>query len=152
MSHSCLHSVVVARMNRRTWRRIRAVVIWAAIPILIWTWTRPTDATLRAAISATYAVFFLLAAPVWCAAENRDGRTYCRNNSTGLLVGCHLRQHRWQKITALTRIRSARELGGRLFHDPQTGAAVIGAAAAVISGAAAWAQILISRPGDPHPA
>jgi hypothetical protein len=102
MSHSCLHAVVVARMNRRTWRRIRAIVIWAAIPILIWTWTRPTDATLRAAISATYAVFFLLAAPVWCAAENRDGRTYCRNNSTGLLVGCHLRQHRWQKITALT--------------------------------------------------
>jgi hypothetical protein len=130
----------MARMTRRTWRRIRAVIIWAAIPILIWIWTRPTDATLRAAISATYAVFFLLAAPVWCAAQNRNG-TYRRNNSTGLLVGCHLRQHRRQKITALTRVRSARELTGRPFHDPQTGAAVIAAAAALISGAAAWTQV-----------
>jgi hypothetical protein len=60
--------------------------------MLIWIWTQPTDATVRAAISATYVVFFLLAAPVWCAAENRD-RTYYPNNSTGLLVGCHLRQH-----------------------------------------------------------
>ena len=67
-------------MTRRTWRRIRAVIIWATIPILIR--TRPADAILRAAISATYAVFFLLAAPVWCAAQNRNG-TYCRNNSTG---------------------------------------------------------------------
>jgi hypothetical protein len=61
----------MARMTRRTWRRIRAVIIWAAIPIFIW--TRPADATLRAAISATNAVFFLLAAPVWCAARNRNG-------------------------------------------------------------------------------
>jgi hypothetical protein len=39
---------------------------------------RPAGATLRAAISATHAIFFLLAAPVWCAAQNRNG-PYCRN-------------------------------------------------------------------------
>ena len=64
-------------MTRRTWRRIRLVIIWAAIPILIW--TGPADATHRAAISATHAVF-LLAAPVWCAAQNRGG-TYCRKRT-----------------------------------------------------------------------
>jgi hypothetical protein len=143
LSYCYIHSVSMARMNRRTWRRVRAVLIWAAIPVLIWVWTRPADPTLRVAVSVTYVVFFLLAAQVWCGAENRNG-TYCRNNSTGLLVGCHLRQHRWQKLTSLTRARRARELAGRLFHDPQTGAAVVGAAAAVISGAAAWAQVLIS--------
>ncbi|MDN3023526.1 hypothetical protein [Streptomyces sp. S.PB5] len=29
---------------------------------------------------------------------NRDGRTYCRNNAYGVLMGCRNRQHRWQKI------------------------------------------------------
>jgi hypothetical protein len=22
----------------------------------------------------------------------------CRNNSTGMLLGCHLREHKWQKL------------------------------------------------------
>ncbi len=25
--------------------------------------------------------------PVWCGAVNRDGRTYCRNNAYGVLMG-----------------------------------------------------------------
>ncbi|MDT0438027.1 MULTISPECIES: hypothetical protein [Streptomyces] len=36
--------------------------------------------------------------PVWCGAVNRDGRTYCRNNAYGVLMGCRNRQHRWQKL------------------------------------------------------
>ena len=134
----------MARIQRRTWRRIRAFFIWAAIPILIWIWTRPFDPTARAYISAAYALFILLAAPVWCGAENRNG-TYCRNNSTGLLVGCHLRYHRWRKLTAFTRLRGAgRGLVRNLFRDPQSGAAVVGAMAAIMSAAAAWVQALVT--------
>ena len=36
-------------------------------------------------------------APAWCGAVNRDG-TFCRENASGLLMGCHRRHHRWQKL------------------------------------------------------
>ncbi len=122
-------SLGVTGIRRKTWRRVRAIVIWVAIPILIWVWTTPFNPTARAYISAAYASFILLAAPVWCGAQNRDG-TFCRNNSTGL-VGYHLRCHRWKKLTTFTRFKGARGLGRNLFRDPQSGAAVVGAVAAI---------------------
>jgi hypothetical protein len=42
--------------------------------------------------------YFLVAAPVWCCAVTRKGEL-CRDNSRGLLLGCHRRQHRWQRLT-----------------------------------------------------
>ena len=41
--------------------------------------------------------YFLIAAPVWCCAVTRTGEL-CRDNSRGLLLGCHRRQHRWQRL------------------------------------------------------
>jgi hypothetical protein len=46
-------------------------------------------------------VWTLFAAPVWCGAVNRErgrGVEYCRNNSSGLLLGCRLRQHKYQRL------------------------------------------------------
>ncbi|MCF0091937.1 hypothetical protein B0E54_00757 [Micromonospora sp. MH99] len=46
-------------------------------------------------------VFVLFTAPVFCGAINRRRGSlveFCRNNSTGLILGCHLRQHKWQKF------------------------------------------------------
>ena len=46
-------------------------------------------------------LFVLFQAPVYCGAINRKrggAVEFCRNNSTGLVMGCHLRQHRWQKF------------------------------------------------------
>jgi hypothetical protein len=41
--------------------------------------------------------YFLLQAPVWCCAVTRTG-DLCRDNSRGLLLGCHRRQHKWQRL------------------------------------------------------
>jgi hypothetical protein len=41
--------------------------------------------------------YFLVAAPVWCCAVTRKGEL-SRDNSRGLLLGCHRRQHRWQRL------------------------------------------------------
>ena len=41
--------------------------------------------------------YFLVAAPVWCCAVTRTGQL-CRDNSYGLLLGCHRRQHKWQRL------------------------------------------------------
>lgn len=128
--------------RRRTWRRVRVVALWTAIPVLIVIWTRPVDPTVRALISAGYAVFLLLAAPVWCAAENRDGTT-CRNNASGLLVGCtRVRYHRWQKLASIGRGRGIRAVLSRWFENVGTGAAVVGTIAAVLSAGASWVEAL----------
>lgn len=49
------------------------------------------------ALSLAALGYFLVAAPVWCCAETRKGEL-CRDNSRGLLLGCHRRQHRWQRL------------------------------------------------------
>lgn len=57
-------------------------------------------------LAALFVVSFfwmLLAAPTWCGAETRKGES-CRENSYGLLGGCYRRQHRWQRLSALTRL------------------------------------------------
>jgi hypothetical protein len=41
--------------------------------------------------------YFLFQAPMWCGAETRKG-DWCRKNSHGLLRGCSLRQHKWQRL------------------------------------------------------
>jgi hypothetical protein len=129
-------------MTRRNWRRFRAVAIWLTLPILIWLWVKPNDPAFRAYFSIGWALFLLLGAPVWCSAENRTGG-YCRNNSTGLLLGCHLRYHRWQKLKSAMHMRDFREVLGRLFQNPNTGAAIVGSAAAVVSAGAAVASLFV---------
>lgn len=49
------------------------------------------------ALSLAALGYFLFQAPMWCGAETRSG-DWCRHNSHGLLRGCSLRQHRWQRM------------------------------------------------------
>lgn len=46
-------------------------------------------------------VWALFSAPTWCGAVNRtrgNDVEYCRNNSSGLLLGCWIRQHKFQRF------------------------------------------------------
>ena len=52
-------------------------------------------------LSVAVVLWSLFMAPAWCGAVNRTpGREieFCRNNSLGLLLGCHLAEHRFQKF------------------------------------------------------
>ena len=49
------------------------------------------------ALSLAALGYFLFQAPMWCGAETRKGE-WCRRNSRGLLRGCSLRQHKWQRL------------------------------------------------------
>ncbi|MBQ0895671.1 hypothetical protein KBX37_21670 [Micromonospora sp. U56] len=54
-----------------------------------------------AALVGLLLFFVLFQAPVYCGAINRRRAgvvEFCRNNSAGLILGCHLRQHKWQKF------------------------------------------------------
>jgi hypothetical protein len=70
-----------------------------------------------AVASFGYFVFWI---PVWCGAANRQTGTFCRNNSHGLMMGCSLRQHKWQKFKGLWYRGRWRKLNEGLWVSPST--------------------------------
>ncbi|MEN3582847.1 hypothetical protein AAH978_01580 [Streptomyces sp. ZYX-F-203] len=87
--------------------------IVAAALVVAWSrqWALPGIVALSVGVSA-YAAFQV---PVWCGAVNRDGRTYCRNNAYGVLMGCSKRQHRWQKIRMIVLRSKVGNAGRAIF-------------------------------------
>lgn len=62
-------------------------------------------------LSAAFVLVFiwlLFRVPTWCGATTRNGQP-CRKNSYGLLGGCEYRQHKWQRVHALTRLGTLRD-------------------------------------------
>lgn len=79
---------------------IREVLGWVVFAILIAGWlTFGFGPVALMVLSGVSAFYFFFNVPVWCGAEGRSSS--CRNNSYGALMGCHLRQHKWQKLKML---------------------------------------------------
>jgi hypothetical protein len=108
------------RAFARWWGFALVVALLAALP------TRAVPATLLFALSGLGLVWALFLAPVWCGAVTRKGE-FCRNNSWGLLLGCHLREHRWQKFKMMFVSRRWQQLNSGLWSSP-------GAVLATVSG------------------
>jgi len=77
-------------------------------------------------------VYFLVQAPLWCGAETRTGDR-CRNNSHGLLLGCHLREHKWQRMRDIFVSRKWRGIIHDLMSSPKEILATLGGLASIIS-------------------
>jgi hypothetical protein len=86
------------------------------------------------ALSLAALGYFLLQAPVWCGAETRKGE-WCRNNSHGLLRGCSIRQHKWQRV----RKTFTPDGGKAVLRTMQSASGALG----TVSGAVAGIQFLI---------
>jgi hypothetical protein len=86
------------------------------------------------ALSLAALGYFLLQAPVSCGAETRKGE-WCRKNSYGLLRGCSIRQHKWQRLK-----QTFTPAGGRAVL--RTSKSVSGALS-TIGGVVAGVQVLI---------
>lgn len=82
--------------------------------------------------SVAASLYFLFQAPMWCGARTRKDE-FCRNNSRGLLVGCHHRQHKWQTMVMLTHVSQWRDMCGKMLRGLGRQAATISALAAVAS-------------------
>jgi hypothetical protein len=63
--------------------------------LVAWGLHLPLVILLVLSVLETWYVLFQM--PLWCGAQTRKN-LWCRNNSRGLLLGCHLRQHRWQRL------------------------------------------------------
>jgi len=93
-------------------------------------------------LSVAAVAYFLFQAPLWCGAVTRDG-TLCRNNSSGLLIGCHLRQHKWQKLKLAFIPKAWSELNRGLWASPRDGVATLGGMGSAVSALAAVVMILV---------
>lgn len=76
--------------------------------------------------------YFLIQAPAWCGAMTRRGQM-CRNNPSGVLLGCHLREHKWQKIRMTFVPKAWRQLNRGLWAGPKEILATVGSLTSVVS-------------------
>jgi hypothetical protein len=79
--------------------------------------SREVPAAILFVLSGLSFVWVLFFAPVWCGADTRKHEP-CRNNSRGLLLGYHLREHRWQKFKMMFINRRWQQLNRGLWSSP----------------------------------
>ncbi|MFF6984790.1 hypothetical protein [Streptomyces sp. NPDC010273] len=108
-------------------------VIAAALLIAAWI-NKAAGPVIVTGLSALVLIWCFFQAPVTCGAPVRGRKDGCRNNATGLLMGCHIRQHRWQKLKLLIVRRRVREFCAGLFSDGKETLVTLAAVGSFISG------------------
>jgi hypothetical protein len=121
----------------RYWGYVAFVVLVTA-----W-WTRAVGPVALIVLSLLVTGYFLFQAPVWCCAVNRNG-TLCRNNSSGLLLGCSKRQHKWQKFKMTIVPNAWRQMNRGLWASPREALTTLGAVTGIVS-TVAGTVVLISE-------
>ncbi|MFE9859444.1 hypothetical protein [Streptomyces sp. NPDC005780] len=119
-------------------------VIAAAVLITAWI-NKAAGPVSVAALSALVLIWCFFQAPVTCAAPVRGRADGCRNNATGLLLGCHIRQHRWQKLKMLLLRRQLRAFFSGLFSDGKAALVTLAAVGSFLSGLAAFVPGVIVK-------
>lgn len=118
-------------MKTKTKRKLGQLWGYIILAIVVYCWLGTNIGP--APIAVGYGLVFLYTlfqAPMWCCATTRPGDA-CRNNSYGLLIGCHLRQHRWQKLQMAVRASNWGKLTKRVLSGMTGVAASISALASV---------------------
>ena len=77
-------------------------------------------------------VYFLLQAPLTCRADIRNG-DHCRNNSYGLLLGCWIRQHKWQRARDIFVSRKWQNVIRDLTGSPKDILGTVGGLVSIVS-------------------
>ncbi|GAA3607310.1 hypothetical protein GCM10022223_24120 [Kineosporia mesophila] len=114
----------------------------AAIVLAI-LWSQSVGPGILIALSAVVTLYFMFQAPLWCGAPTR-GSQMCRNNAYGMLMGCHLRQHRWQKLKMAFVPALWGKLNKGLWTDAKTGLASIGAILGIVSTGAGIVKLFVT--------
>lgn len=122
----------------RYWGYVLLVIL-----LTIW-WTTKVGPVVLVVLSVIVTGYFLFQAPIWCGAVNRGEKTLCRHNASGLLLGCSLRQHKWQKLKMMFVPPLWRKLNRGLWASPATGLATLGAIVGIISTVASLVKPLFT--------
>lgn len=106
--------------------------------LLIAAWVnRAAGPAVVAGLSAVFLLWCFFQAPVTCKADVRGRIDGCRNNASGLLLGCHIRQHRLQKLKMLIVRRQVRAFCTGLFSDGKAALVTLASLGSFVSGVAA---------------
>jgi hypothetical protein len=118
---------------------------YALLLVLAYGWTGDRFGPGVLALVSTFVVIYVLfQAPVWCTAETRS-KGFCRNNASGLLMGCHLREHKWQKFKMMVKTRYWGRLGRRFMTGIGAQAAAFSAIAGMTSAMAAVITLAVKK-------
>ncbi|MFI9487329.1 hypothetical protein ACIG47_13145 [Promicromonospora sp. NPDC052451] len=123
-------ATMVRDLVRLTWRYwgLAALVV-AAVGWL----TRDLGFGAIAGFSLLGLLWLLFQAPNPCGAPVRAAGKTCRNNARGVLRGCYLQQHKWQRIRTLFVHPRLRECLRQLFGNAKTGLASLVAIVTLVS-------------------
>ena len=106
---------------------------YIALALAITGWvTHAVGYAVIAVVSLLALIYFLFQAPLTCTAERRIGG-HCRNNSRGLLMGCHIRQHKWQVARDIFVSRKWRDVFHDLTESPKDKLGTVSAVISVLS-------------------
>ena len=106
---------------------------YLALGLLIAGWvTNKTAYAVILILSLATLVYFLVQAPLTCRAEIRDG-DHCRNNSHGILLGCWIRQHKWQRARDIFVSRRWQNVIHDLLGSPKDCFGTIGVLISIVS-------------------
>jgi hypothetical protein len=117
-------------------RAFRAYWGYLVIAALIVSWGQDAAPAVIVALSLAVFAYAGFQAPAWCGAVNRNG-TYCRRNASGVLMGCSMRQHRWQKAKMIVWRHRAGSVSRVLFPSPKEKFEAFLAVGGLLSAAAA---------------
>lgn len=129
-------------LTLRTMKGMRKYWGFVALAGLVVAWTAGAAWSLIVVLSALSAIYFTFQAPFWCCAVNRDG-SLCRKNSSGILMGCSLRQHKWQKMKMVLIPHGWKTLNRGLWGSPTQGVTTLAGLATVVSGVVSVIALLV---------
>jgi transposase len=96
-------------------------------------------------LSGLSLLYMLFAAPMWCMAPNATNGKPCSNNAHGLLIGCWIRKHKWEKVKMVFRRQRWTELVRRSWSSIGAQAATIGAVGSFASAIAAAITLMVKK-------
>jgi hypothetical protein len=124
----------------RWWGFALVVAVLAALP------SREVPAAILFVLSGLSLVWVLFFAPAWCGADTRNHEP-CRNNCSGLLRACHLREHRGQKFRMMFVNREWQRLNRGLWSNPREVIATVSGLIAIVGAVVAivrWIAVATS--------
>ncbi|MGQ4516758.1 hypothetical protein [Streptomyces sp. DW26H14] len=101
-----------------------------------------------ATLSALSLLWFLFQAPNPCGAPIRTAGRTCRNNAKGVMRGCHVQQHKWQRMRTFFVHPRLRSCMAQLFDSPVTGLASLGGIVTLISTVVSTSLSLTGKGGS----
>lgn len=106
---------------------------YIALALVILGWVTHAVGYIAILIASLVAlVYFLVQAPLTCGAETRVG-DHCRNNSHGILLGCWIRQHKWQRAKDIFVSREWRDVLHNLTESPRDKLGTLSALISILS-------------------